>query len=63
VNAHNDVYDLDPSHSPQDPRVRRIKLPHKVDPLFYDVVRQPQVIAILKKLLGPQMKVCGVFLF
>jgi len=59
VNAHNDVYDLEPSHSPQDPRVRRIKLPHKVDPLFYDVVRQPQVIAILKKLLGPNIRLHG----
>lgn len=59
VNAHNDVYDLEPGHTPHDPRVRRIKLPHKVDPLFYEVVRQPQVIDILQKLLGPDIRLHG----
>ena len=59
VSTHNDVYDLEPGHTPHDPRVRRIKSPHKVDPLFYDVVRQPQVTDILKKLLGPDLRLHG----
>jgi phytanoyl-CoA hydroxylase len=29
VTQHTDVYDLEDSHSPQAPRVRRIKTPHK----------------------------------
>jgi phytanoyl-CoA hydroxylase len=41
VTAHNDVYDLEATHTPENPRVRRIKTPHKVDPLFWDVVRLP----------------------
>src|SRR5215472_7192098 len=28
VTAHNDIYDLEDSHTPQMPRVRRIKSPH-----------------------------------
>jgi ectoine hydroxylase-related dioxygenase (phytanoyl-CoA dioxygenase family) len=39
--------------------VRRIKTPHKVDPLFDEIVRQPQVIEILKKLIGPNLRLHG----
>ena len=59
VTEHDDVYDLEPGHTTQDPRVRRIKTPHKVDQLFYEVVRQPQVIEILKKLVGPNLRLHG----
>ncbi len=59
VTEHTDVYDLEPGHSPADPRVRRIKTPHKVDALFYEVVRQPAVIEILKKLVGPNLRLHG----
>ena len=34
VTAHDDIYDLEPSHSAQYPRVRRIKKPHLVHPVF-----------------------------
>jgi ectoine hydroxylase-related dioxygenase (phytanoyl-CoA dioxygenase family) len=59
VSEHNDVYDLEPGHTAEDPRVRRIKTPHKVDPLFDEIVRQPQVIEILKKLIGPNLRLHG----
>jgi hypothetical protein len=32
VTEHTDVYDLEPGHTPETPRVRRIKTPHKVHP-------------------------------
>ena len=38
VPTHNDIYDLEPTHTPEHPRVRRIKTPHKVRPVFMDVV-------------------------
>jgi phytanoyl-CoA hydroxylase len=44
VTEHTDVYDLEPGHSPESPRVRRIKAPHKVHPLFDEIVRSPAVI-------------------
>lgn len=59
VTAHNDVYDLEPTHTPENPRVRRIKTPHKVDPLFWDVVRHPSMLAIVKALLGPNVRLHG----
>ena len=34
VTAHTSVYDLEPSHTPSDPRVRRIKTPHQHHPVY-----------------------------
>ena len=59
VNTHNDIYDLEPTHSPENPRVRRIKTPHKVDPYFMEVVKQPVMTSILKALLGKDIRLHG----
>ena len=56
VTTHTNVYDLEPSHSPADPRVRRIKQPHNVDPVFDRTMRHPQIVAILRDLLGPAVR-------
>jgi phytanoyl-CoA hydroxylase len=50
--THDDVYDLEPSHTPESPRVRRIKKPHLVNAIFWDIVRSPVMVAILQKLIG-----------
>jgi len=59
VSENTDVYDLEPGHSPEDPRVRRIKAPHKVHPIFDEIVRSPVVISILTKLIGPGLRLHG----
>src|SRR3954466_14397507 len=56
---HTDVYDLEPGHTAESPRVRRIKAPHKVHALFDEIVRSPAVLDILKKLLGPGLRLHG----
>src|ERR1700729_386269 len=56
---HTDVYDLEPGHTAESPRVRRIKTPHKVHALFDEIVRSPVVLDILKKLLGPGLRLHG----
>jgi ectoine hydroxylase-related dioxygenase (phytanoyl-CoA dioxygenase family) len=53
---HTDVYDLEPGHTAESPRVRRIKAPHKVDALFDEIVRAPAVLDILKALIGPGLR-------
>src|SRR6185437_16323891 len=53
VSAHTDVYDLEPSHTPETPKVRRIKLPHTHTPVFWELAQHPPLVAILEKLLGP----------
>lgn len=59
VAQHDDVYDLEPSHTPAMPRVRRIKSPHKVHALFDQIVRGPKVLDILTRLIGPGLRLHG----
>src|SRR5580698_1383609 len=56
---HPDVYDLEPGHTAENPRVRRIKTPHKVHALFNDIVRSPAVLDILKQLIGANLRLHG----
>src|SRR5580704_17606102 len=56
---HTDVYDLEPGHTAESPRVRRIKTPHKVHALFDAIVRSPEVLDILRQLLGPDLRLHG----
>ena len=59
LTTHNDVYDLEPSHTPDQPRVRRIKKPTQVHPIFDQLVKSPNMVAILKALLGPDVRLHG----
>ncbi len=59
VTAHTDVYDLEPGHRPEAPRVRRIKTPHKFFPGFQKLYREPRLVGILQKLLGADIRLHG----
>ena len=52
VAAHDDVYDLEPGHSAAEPRVRRIKKPNLVAPVFAEFMRSPRLLTVLSMLLG-----------
>ena len=56
---HDDVYDLEPTHSPDNPRVRRIKKPHLVHPIFDRIAKSEAMISILRALLGPDVRLHG----
>ncbi|HKM64400.1 MAG TPA: phytanoyl-CoA dioxygenase family protein [Acidisphaera sp.] len=59
VTDHTEVYDLEPSHTPTEPRVRRIKTPHKLHPIFDEIVRTGPVLDILRRLIGPGLRLHG----
>src|ERR1700693_5407230 len=52
VAANDDIYDLEDSHSPAEPRVRRLKAPHLIHPAYLRASRNDRVIAILEDLWG-----------
>jgi ectoine hydroxylase-related dioxygenase (phytanoyl-CoA dioxygenase family) len=52
VEANDDVYDLEDTHSAAEPRVRRLKAPHLIDPVYFRASRHPKVVEILKDLWG-----------
>jgi ectoine hydroxylase-related dioxygenase (phytanoyl-CoA dioxygenase family) len=59
VTRNNEVYDLEESHTPATPRVRRIKEPVDRDPLFWELLRSDGVIGPVKQLIGPNLRLHG----
>jgi phytanoyl-CoA hydroxylase len=59
VTAHTDVYDLEPGHRADDPRVRRVKMPHRFFPVFEELMRHPTLVTILRDLLGDAIRLHG----
>ena len=55
VSENNEIYDLEESHSAAEPRVRRINVPHLHHPAYARMVGHPNILAVLKKLLGPSI--------
>jgi len=56
LTGHTDVYDLEETHQPDAPRVRRIKRPHAIDKVYDEMARYPRFIEILVGLLGPDIR-------
>jgi ectoine hydroxylase-related dioxygenase (phytanoyl-CoA dioxygenase family) len=59
VTQNNEIYDLEESHRPDHPRVRRIKEPVDRDPFFWELVRSPGVIEPVTQLIGPDLRLHG----
>jgi phytanoyl-CoA hydroxylase len=52
VAANDGIYDLEDTHSAAEPRVRRLKAPHLIDPVYFRASRNHKVVAILTELWG-----------
>lgn len=60
VEANDDLYDLEPSHSASLPRVRRLKPAiFKRFAFFRDLARDPKITSLLAQLLGPDIRLHG----
>jgi phytanoyl-CoA hydroxylase len=56
VSASDAIYDLEDGHTPNNPRVRRIKDPHVVHPVYADLLRAPEIVDIVAQLIGPDLR-------
>ena len=56
LTTHDDVYDLEDSHTPDNPRVRRIKATHLQHPEYARLMRHPKIIGVLADLWGPDIR-------
>jgi phytanoyl-CoA hydroxylase len=56
VTAHTAIYDLEDTHTPAQPRVRRIKAPHLHHPVYASIVTQSRLIEVLCDLWGPNVR-------
>jgi phytanoyl-CoA hydroxylase len=59
VSTHDDIYDLEPGHTADEPRVRRIKKPHLVHAVFNEFMYSEKFKAITQDLLGESVRLHG----
>ncbi len=59
VTASDSVFDLEPSHTPENPRLRRLKFPIKQHPAYRRALVHPTVLAIISQLIGPNLTCNG----
>jgi ectoine hydroxylase-related dioxygenase (phytanoyl-CoA dioxygenase family) len=59
VTDHTAVFDLEPGHSPEVPRVRRLKEPCAIHPLFDEISRLDAILDIVAALIGPEIRYQG----
>ena len=52
VTENDDIFDLDEGHSAESPRLTRIKLPHKNNKYFDEILKRSGVTEVLRDLLG-----------
>lgn len=52
----DEVLDLEDSHRPDQPRVRRIKLPHAVSPVFDGLMRSAWILDPVRSLIGDAVR-------
>jgi len=51
-----DQLDLETTHTPDDPRLRRIKLPHTHNDVMRDLMYSDHVLAPARDLIGPDLR-------
>ena len=56
MTASNDRLDLEDSHRPEAPRIRRIKLPHRTSEVMRDLMQSDHVLAPVRDLIGPDLR-------
>lgn len=59
VESNNEIYDLESTHTPTIPRVRRIKTPHLFFPVFEDLARDPDITDPVADLIGENIRLYG----
>ena len=56
MTASNDRLDLEDSHTPQEPRLRRIKLPHTISDVVRELMYSDHILAPARDLIGPDLR-------
>lgn len=56
LSASNERLDLEDSHRSDAPRLRRIKLPHTISPVMRDLMYSDTVLAPVRDLIGPDLR-------
>jgi ectoine hydroxylase-related dioxygenase (phytanoyl-CoA dioxygenase family) len=50
------VFDFEDGHTPDDPRIQRIKKPHRVDPFYMALARHPGILSVIRRVVGDDIR-------
>jgi phytanoyl-CoA hydroxylase len=53
VTTHTEIFDLEPGHTPEEPKLRRVKNPGLNHPLFQRMVYHPVIAGVVEQFFGP----------
>lgn len=56
LTSSNDRLDLEDSHTPETPRLRRIKLPHRISDVVRELMYSDLILAPARDLIGPDLR-------
>lgn len=56
ITEHNDVFDLEPGHTPDAPQLRRLKNPVAVHPIYDRMLRHDSILDSVAQLIGPNVR-------
>ena len=59
VSQHTDVFDLEPDHSSERPRLRRLKNPHKLHDSYRNVLWHEGITSVMRQILGDSFRLHG----
>jgi len=56
ITESNDRLELEEGHSPEQPRVRRIRLPHKISDVMRELMYSDSILGPARDLIGPNLR-------
>ena len=59
VTDHTDVFDLEPGHTPESPKLRRLKDPVTQHEVYQKFLHHPRILDIVEQLIGPGLRTNG----
>lgn len=59
LSDHTEILDLEPSHTPESPKVRRIKSPFENHPVYRKMGKHPRLLSVLRALIGNDLRMHG----
>ena len=59
VSVSDSVFDLEPGHSAEEPRLRRLKEPVALHPVYDRILRHENIVRVVSQLIGPDLRQNG----
>lgn len=54
--THTDIFDLEPGHTSEAPKLRRLKAPHRQHAVYDRLLRDPRILDLVGQLIGPGIR-------